>query len=122
MPENRQHFQRLARIRLSDARILLRARNFEGAYYLAGLAVECALKACVARNTARYDFPPNQAALKDIYTHTLTRLIGAAKLQTDLDNELRNNVSFKSKWDVVKDWSIDSRYIIGTVNAQDLYK
>src|SRR5438094_3909647 len=28
-----------------------------GAFYLGGLAIECALKACIAKKTKRYDFP-----------------------------------------------------------------
>jgi HEPN domain-containing protein len=122
MAENRQEFQQLARMRLREARILLRDGNFEGAYYLAGLAVECALKACIAKNTKRYDFPPNQAALKDIYTHTLTRLVGAAKLQAALDAEISSNILFRSNWDLVKDWDVKSRYITGGLNATELYQ
>ncbi len=122
MAENRRDFQRLARMRLRDARALIKSGNFEGAYYLTGLAVECAVKACIAKNTRRHDFPPNQTALKDIYTHTLTKLIGAAKLQPALEAEIRSNIPFRSKWDVVKDWDIKSRYATGGLNARDLYR
>ena len=122
MAENRHDFQRLARMRLKDARVLIRTGNFEAAYYLTGLAVECALKACIAKNTKRHDFPPNQSAIKDIYTHDLVKLIGAAKLQVTLDTERRRNVSFNNKWDVVKDWNINSRYAVSGLNARDLYR
>jgi HEPN domain len=100
MADNRRDFQRLARMRLADARALIRNRNFEAAYYLTGLAVECAVKACIAKN----------------------RLIGAAKLQAALETEIRSNISFKNKWDVAKDWSVDSRYATGGLNARDLYR
>ena len=122
MADNRRDFQRLARMRLSEARVLIRSRNFEGAYYLTGLAVECAVKACIAKNTRRHDFPPDQTALRDIYTHSLARLIGAAKLQPQLEAELRSNILFKSKWDVVKGWDVKSRYATGGLNAGDLYR
>ena len=122
MAETRDIFQRLTRMRLRDARVLIRNRNFEGAYYLTGLAVECALKSCIAKNTHRYDFPPDQAAIRDIYTHSLSKLVGAARLQGDLDAELRSNLPFRNKWDVVKDWDIKSRYVIGGLNARDLYQ
>jgi hypothetical protein len=122
MAENRRDFQRLARMRLRDARVLIRSRNFKGAYYLTGLAVECAVKACIAKNTRRHDFPPNHTALKDIYTHTLTKLIGAAKLQPALDAETRSNMLFKSKWDVAKVWDVKSRYATSGLNAIDLYR
>jgi HEPN domain-containing protein len=121
MAENRRDFQRLARMRLKDARVLMRSGNLEAAYYLTGLAVECALKACIAKNTRRYDFPPNQSAVKDIYTHDLAKLIRAAKLEAALDTDRKSNILFKNKWDVLKDWNINSRYATSGLNARDLY-
>jgi hypothetical protein len=40
----RADFQKLADMRIKEAGILLAAGEFDGAYYLAGYAVECALK------------------------------------------------------------------------------
>jgi HEPN domain-containing protein len=122
MAENRHDFQRLARMRLKDARVLIRSGNLEAGYYLTGLAVECAVKACIAKNTRRYDFPPNQSAIKDIYTHDLAKLIGAAKLDGALDTDRKRNILFKNKWDVVKDWNVGSRYVMSGLNARDLYR
>jgi HEPN domain-containing protein len=45
---HRNDLMRLSRLRIREARVLLEAGEFPGAYYLAGYAVECALKACVA--------------------------------------------------------------------------
>ena len=109
MAENRRDFQRLARMRLRDARVLIRSGNLEAAYYLTGLAVECAVKACIAKNTRRYDFPPNQNAIKEIYTHDLAKLIRAAKLETALDTDRKGNILFKNKWDVLKDWNVNTQ-------------
>jgi HEPN domain-containing protein len=122
MAENRRDFQRLARMRLRDARVLMRSGNSETAYYLTGLAVECAVKACIAKNTRRYDFPPNQNAIKEIYTHDLVKLIRAAKLEAALDTDRKSNILFKNKWDVLKDWNINSRYATGGLAARDLYR
>jgi len=74
-------------MRLQDARVLMRGGNVAGAYYLTGLAVECGVKACIAKNTKRHDFPPPQNTIRDIYTHDLAKLIKAAKLETALDLE-----------------------------------
>jgi hypothetical protein len=122
MAETRREFQQLARLRLKDARVLLQNGNVEGAYYLTGLAVECAIKACIAKNTRRYDFPPDQKALKYIYTHNLAELIVAAKLKVALDTARTSSILFKNRWDVVKDWNVISRYTTGGLNAKDLYK
>src|SRR3954471_1652050 len=48
--------QRLAIARVAYARILFAAERYEAACYLAGLAVECALKARIARATAKYSW------------------------------------------------------------------
>lgn len=69
---NRRTFQQLSATRLADARALLAARRY-AAYYLAGYAVECALKACIAKQTRRYDFPPDPRSVSRIYTHTSIR-------------------------------------------------
>jgi hypothetical protein len=55
---NQRDFQRLAKLRAAEAGALVRSRKEIGAYYLAGYAVECALKACVAKATKRHEFPP----------------------------------------------------------------
>ncbi len=60
---------------------------YEGAYYLAGYAVECAIKACIAKQTKRYDFPPDRRTVDKIYSHDLEDLIGLAELRNDLTNE-----------------------------------
>ena len=121
MAETRRDFQQLARLRLKEARVLIRHGSPQGGYYLAGLAVECAVKACIAKNTSRHDFPPNQTAIRDIYTHDLARLIGAAKLQPVLDADIQKDQSLKTNWDVVKDWNVNSRYVAKGLNARDLY-
>jgi hypothetical protein len=109
-------------MRLKDARVLMRGGNVEAAYYLTGLAVECAVKACIAKNTKRHDFPPGQSAIKDVYTHNLVKLIGAARLQATLDADMKLNNSLGKNWAVVKDWSVDSRYLTKGLNARDLYR
>ena len=85
---NRREFRALARLRVADARALLRARRWDGAYYLAGYAIECALKACIARTFQRGDIPePNR--VRDIYTHNVRALLRLAELERDLDTARR---------------------------------
>jgi hypothetical protein len=122
MADTRREFQQLARMRLRDARVLIQNGNTEAGYYLTGLAVECAVKACIAKNTRRHDFPLNPSAVRDIYTHDLVKLIGAARLQRALDSDRRRNTSLNNSWDVVKDWNVNSRYELRGLNARDLYQ
>jgi len=44
---NRAELRQLAEDRILDAEHLLAAGRWSGAYYLAGYAVECGLKACI---------------------------------------------------------------------------
>ena len=54
---NRIDFQEIAELRLRESKALLAAGFPDGAYYLAGYAVECALKACIAKRSQEHDFP-----------------------------------------------------------------
>jgi HEPN domain-containing protein len=53
----RKELEALSRIRLREAEALARLGMSDGAYYLAGYCVECALKACIAKATQRQEFP-----------------------------------------------------------------
>jgi HEPN domain-containing protein len=103
---NRYDFHILARTRLKEARALLYSNMHHGAYYLAGYAIECGLKACIAKKTRRYDFPDKQLAF-DSYIHNIEKLVKVAGLQIQL---------------VIK-WSEDTRYntIISPAEAGALY-
>ena len=106
---NRRQFQRLAEERRGDASTLLDAGGWSGAYYLAGYAVECGLKACIAKRTKRFDYPDKDFANK-CYTHQLERLVVLAGLADLLEESGRSNSSLDSNWIVVKDWDEGSRY------------
>lgn len=117
---NRQDFQRLALIRLDDARVLLGNNLYSGAYYLSGYVIECALKACIAKHTQKFDFPDKKTVM-DSHTHDLEKLVKVARLDLDLASR-RNNLNFESYWSVTKDWSEESRYRIASKQkAEDIY-
>jgi HEPN domain-containing protein len=105
----RRDFQELARIRLKEARLLLGAGCWEGAYYLGGYAVECLLKACIARKTERHDFPDRDRTNQS-YTHNLERLLDLAGLDGALKEAGRHDPRLESDWQLVGQWSEQSRY------------
>lgn len=117
---NRNDLKGLARTRLEDAKTLLSNGRYEGAYYMAGYVVECALKACIARETKRHDFP-DKNRVNASWTHQLTRLVDTAGLSASLDAESKTDSRFAWCWGVVKEWTEESRY--GTIDekqARDL--
>jgi len=119
---NRQALQKLSTERRRDASALLKAGCSAGGYYLMGYAVECALKACVAKQVKRYDFPDRALAQK-AFTHNLEVLVGLAGLEQDLQRDMRANPPLEVNWATVKDWSESKRYELGITNveAKDLY-
>jgi HEPN domain-containing protein len=105
---NRDDFRKLAETRLEDARALLNAGRFGAAYYMAGYAVECALKACICKNMREFDFPPRDAS--QYYQHDLMRLSAIAQIESAFEQERKQDPLLAAYWNVVKDWREDSRY------------
>ena len=120
---NRRDFQELAEARQKEARALLDNGCYEGAYYLVGYAVECALKACIAKKTCRYDFPPEPREVSKIYTHNLNGLLDFAGLSQELEKEKDAGSDVWINWGLVKDWSEGLRYEVSVPErrARDVY-
>ena len=106
---NRNDLKLVANVRLKEAKALLNKKYYDGAYYLTGYAVECALKSCIAKKTKRHDFPDRKLVL-DSYTHDLTQLIKVSGLKAALDLETSRDRDFDVNWAIVKDWSEASRH------------
>ena len=119
---NRHGLQALTRDRLADARALLRLRRYSAAYYVAGYAVECALKSCIAKRIARHDFP-DKKLINDSYTHDLARLMSIAELKDGLDAARAADKTLGINWEIVRDWSEEDRYNlnISKEDALELY-
>jgi len=118
---NRVDFQEIAELRLQESKALLSAGFPDGAYYLAGYAIECALKACIAKRTREHDFPEKES--KDFYIHDLDKLLGFAKLKSEFELVLRANPAMNANWIMAKNWSEKSRYERITVaEATELLK
>lgn len=106
---NRSDLQLLAGIRIREAQTLLRAGYASGAYYLAGYAVEVALKARIAKGIKRHEFPDRKTVM-DSYTHNLTALLRLAGLEQQLAIDAAASPKLEVAWAVVKDWNEGSRY------------
>ncbi len=119
---NRQELQNISRVRRQEAGILLKAKKYAGAYYLLGYAVECALKACIAKQTRKYDFPNKEIAQK-AYVHDLEKLLKIAGLDYQLKEDMNTNSNLEVNWSLVKDWKETARYSssITRAEAKDLY-
>ena len=106
---NKTELENLAAIRIKEANILLTADCYQGAYYLAGYALECTLKACIAKQVKEFDFPDKKLAI-DSYTHKLADLVITAGLKQKLTEQEKLSKEFKLNWAIVVEWSEESRY------------
>ena len=107
---DRASLQRLAERYARDAQILLENRAWSSAYYLAGYAIECALKACIARQFRRYQYP-DLNTVKEIYIHDLSKLMRIAGLAGHLLERSQEADRFGDYWSkIVTGWTERSRY------------
>jgi HEPN domain-containing protein len=119
---NRDKLRLLCDSRLEEAQVLLEKKLWTGAYYLTGLAVECALKSCLAGAVKEHDFP-DKDFVKEMYVHKLEKLF---KLNGALWAQLQANMKTDGKlavnWSTVKDWDDSKRYdIVEELAAKGVY-
>ena len=96
VPIYRRDFKILAELRAEEVRILLAKGKQQGAYYLAGYAVECALKACIAKKTKRFEFPAKAEYIRKLYAHELDKLLSLAGLDAQLNKDMAANKVLKA--------------------------
>ena len=106
----------IARARLRDAQVLLKAKRFDGAFYLSGYAVELALKARVCRTLKWRGFPQSGREFEDfrsLKTHDLEVLLKFSGV------EERVTAKALTEWSVVVNWNPERRYqAIGLLKPQ----
>ncbi|HTW59709.1 MAG TPA: hypothetical protein VMD99_16390 [Terriglobales bacterium] len=119
---NRKKLQTLAENRIEEANVLLGSKHWTGAYYLTGLGVECALKACLACAVQKHDFP-DKRFIDSAYTHKLADLAELdVELWTQLQSEMRSDEKLASNWNTVRQWKDENRYeVVEQREAQSLY-
>jgi len=110
---NRTQLQQLAQERARDAGALLLAGQWSGSYYLAGYAVECGLKACIAKLTNQHDYPDKDLAQK-CYIHKIEVLVEVAGLGLQRKADATANPALGANWLIVKDWDERARYQLWT--------
>ena len=120
---NRAELQQLSDERIEDANALLAASRWSGAYYVAGYALECALKSCVLAYVERTGiiFEDRKFAEK-CWTHDLETLVKQADLITERGLAIAANAQLGTNWLIAKDWSEATRYRLSTQQqAEELF-
>src|SRR5882724_8495076 len=105
----------IARARLRDAQALLRAKRFDGAFYICGYAVELALKARICRTLKWAGFPhsgQNFQGLQSLKTHNVGILLRLSGVED------RIKAKYATEWLVAIRWNPEDRYrVVGATTA-----
>lgn len=107
---NRDDFQQLAEEHLRNAKALLDAGLYSGAYYMCGYAVECALKACICARTNQFDFYPHPKIVQNAWSHKPADLVRVSGLNEKMDEDRKGDKELDLNWRIIEDWSEASRY------------
>jgi hypothetical protein len=89
----RADLQGLSNARLRDAAVLLRGQRYAASYYLLGYSVECAIKACIAKQFKAKSIP-DRTLVNSIYQHDLEKLVKVAGLDAELIDRRRQDPEF----------------------------
>lgn len=121
---NRASWQQLAEERVLDAGALLDAGRWSAAYYLAGYAVECGLKACVLafveQNPAVIFFEKRYS--ERCWTHDLDALFTLANIAENREIACEANRDLGRSWSALQEWSEQDRYRLRTeAEARELF-
>jgi HEPN domain-containing protein len=115
-PLPRKQLQQLARLRLREAEALYNAGLYDGSVYLAGYAVELALKARICRLLDLINYPLELGQAFKI--HDLEQLKKLAGLTAQVDpirnKDLFDNWSKAVVWDPEQRYEAPGRYNAGT--------
>ena len=105
----RADLQKLAQVRLDDALLLLQAGRSSSAYYLAGYAIELALKGCISK-LIQPEMIPDKGFINAIYTHRLDSLLGTAGLLPQFNADCKADPQLAAYWAIATKWNEESRY------------
>ena len=105
---DRAELRRLAQARLADAQALRFAGGYDGAIYLAGYAVELALKARIC-DTLRWSWFLSRRGefnnYQSLRTHNLNVLLDFSSIQSRVRSD------YEAAWGAVESWNPDWRYL-----------
>ncbi len=105
---SKEQLSTIAKSRLSEARILHRARKYDGAIYLCGYAVEIALKKKMCQALSWKGFPETKGEFDGLEICKIHKLDILLKLSGQ--ENLKRDPIFKANWSTATTWDSEARY------------
>lgn len=91
----------------------MNGQHWDGAYYVAGYAVEFAIKIILIKQITTSQALPPKEDLNAYYSHDLEKLLRL----TGLDRVLDEDEQLTHAWKTTKNWNEQQRYTIGKTLA-----
>jgi len=117
---NHQQLREISKARLRTAEILLDNFDFDGAVYIMGYALECALKAVICKNLNLLNYPDKGSKdIENIFkTHKFDILLILSGMENDFS--LKSPKKRYENWSELTKWTTDIRYEpVGTRTATE---
>ena len=114
-------FQQMAQERLNEAEILFKNKSYNGANYIAGYAVEFALKAsiCTCLDVEMFDEKEvSKKVAEPLKIHNLETLLVFSGLFKKLQSDRITDRQLDKAWSIVSGWSEERRYDPKACNPQ----
>jgi HEPN domain-containing protein len=105
---NLSDLEALALERLLDAKALMEAERYDGAMYIAGYAIELALKARICKTLKWANFPETQD-YKSFKVHKLDVLLHLSGIEDDI------KTNHWADWSLASKWNPENRYKTDTL-------
>jgi hypothetical protein len=124
---NQAELRQMAEDRILDAKALLDGSRWAYAYYVAGYAVECSLKACLLARMGHTGWVfKDKVKIDECLVHEFMKLIHIAGMTGELNANLQTSAAaggeFVGNWNTVDQWKVTSRYESKTeAEARALY-
>lgn len=121
---NQADLRTMAEERILDAKVLLDGGRWAFAYYVAGYAIECALKSCVfSRMILTGGVFQDKKIAESCFTHNFGKLVELSGLKGELDARHAASPAFGGCWGIAIQWEETQRYVPKTqAEAERLYE
>jgi HEPN domain-containing protein len=105
---SRAELLKIKRARLKDAQILYQNRQYDGAVYISGYAVEIALKARICKTLKWIEGYPDTKREFENYTSFKTHDLDTLLRISGIEEKIKR--AFYSEWSTMAKWNPEARY------------
>lgn len=115
----RRELQKIADLRLKEAKTLCNNGFYDGAVYLCGYVVEASLKARICKHLQMKEYIDSGDMKNMFLSHDFDRLLFLSGLKNRINLANRRGTNLFKHWSLLTSWTPDTRYAVaGTYTEQ----